>query len=139
MAQGRPKKSESLNKLHGNPGKRKSTKQTLDQSGCKLGLPRGLGKTVQRHCSAYAKYLIKSGIPIDLIRAQFERYCKHLQLSSDAYRDGDQKIFDTHSNTALRIEKQFESMLKNNIMPVKKESALDAFRAKGSKLQVVKK
>jgi len=85
MSRGRPKKSARVDKLHGNPGKRDANTRTLPASSGKLGLPKGLSKGVQRHCSKMAIYLKKSGAPIDFIRPMFERYCKCLQITSDAY------------------------------------------------------
>ena len=73
MAKGRPRKPKARKDLHGTARKdRESQVQTLPESDGKLGLPRGLDKTVQRHCSRMAKYLRNTGIPIDLIRPLFE-------------------------------------------------------------------
>ena len=143
MAKGRNKKSKELDKLHGNPGHRKKKSKTLPSSQGKLGLPRGLSKGVQRHCSKMAKYLKESGAPIDLIRPMFERYCKCLELAAKAYKNldtdkGASKAWKDNGDAALKIEKQFETLLRKATPPKPKESPLEAFRKKGKKLEAVK-
>ena len=158
MARGRKLKSKREKDLQGTSRKdRESKDKTLPVSSGKLGLPRGLSKTVQRHCSKIAKYLKDSGVPIDLVRPLFERYCKHLQVSSEGYRESNRnrladedvlsyiksqsagaKQFREHSDIALKIEKQFESILKGTKLPKEKEDPLAEFQNKGKKLQAVK-
>ena len=158
MARGRKLKSKREKDLQGTSRKdRESKDKTLPISSGKLGLPRGLSKTVQRHCSKIAKYLKDSGVPIDLVRPLFERYCKHLQVSSEGYRESNRnrladedvlsyiksqnagaKQFREHSDIALKIEKQFESILKGTKLPKEKENPLAEFQKKGKKLEAVK-
>lgn len=158
MAQGRPKKSESQKKLHGTARKdRKDKNETLPKSGGKLGLPRGLHKTVQRQCAKIAKYLKDSGAPIDLIRPLFERYCKHLQMAYDAYNEFNKKQkksekstqyhqrkkvsaknWRDNSDAALKIEKQFEVILRKSIPKEDNVDPLEEFQRKGKKLERVK-
>ena len=159
MARGRKPKSKLEKDLHGTSRKdRESQNETLPVSSGKLGLPRGLSKTVQRHCSGIAKYLKDSGVPIDLIRPLFERYCKHLQVSSAGHKASTRerlakegvlehiraqsagaKQFREHSDIALKIEKQFESILKGSKLPKdEKKDPLKEFQAKGKKLEAVK-
>jgi len=158
MARGRKLKSKQTKDLQGTLRKdRESRNKTLPVSSGKLGLPRGLSKTIQRHCSRIAKYLKDSGVPIDLIRPLFERYCKHLQVSSDGHRESTRKRllnedvlsyiksqaagakqFKDHSDIALKIEKQFESILKGAKPPEEKVDPLSEFIEKGKKLEAVK-
>ena len=162
MTQGRPPKPKSLDALHGNPGKRTRQDRTLPESTGKLGLPRGLHKTVKRHCSAMAKYLIESGVPIAFVRPIFDRYCRHLQLSHENYdftrrvppepKDGDdyelkiwltrvpraEKLFKDNSEAALKLEKQLESIIKAGKPAKETENPLEAFLKKGKKLEAVK-
>ncbi len=159
MAQGRPSKSKRKKDLQGTSRKDRERKaKTLPVSSGKLGLPHGLSKTVQRHCSKMAKYLKDSGIPIDLVRPMFERYCKHLQLSTDAHdryrlkKRVDEKAADyitgrkyamkdwrDNSDASLKIEKQLETLLRRSKAPEKPElSDLEKFQKKGGKLKVAK-
>lgn len=159
MAQGRPTKSKRKKDLQGTsrPDREKKNK-TLPESSGKLGLPRGLSKGIQRHCSAFAKYLKDSGMPIDLIRPMFERYCKHLQVATDSYRTMRRKRYKAEkmltylarqktaakgwkdsSDAALKIEKQFEALLRKSKPPEKAEmSDLEKFQKAGKKIGVAK-
>ena len=158
MARGRKLKSKMVKDLQGTSRKdRELQNKTLPVSSGKLGLPRGLDKTIQRHCSRIAKYLKESGIPIDLIRPLFDRYCRHLQVSSDGHgeftrkklssegvleyiksQSAGAKQFKDHSDIALKIEKQFESMLKGAKLPKEEKDPLKDFQAKGKKLEIAK-
>jgi hypothetical protein len=92
-----------------------------------------------------AKYLKDSGIPIDLIRQEFERYCQLCQLSGKAYKklaggnDSAAKAFKDSSEGALKIAKYFESLLRKSKPPNKSEmTELEKFRTAGKKIGVTK-
>ena len=144
MGQGRPAKSRQEKVLQGTLRKdRERRAETLPASSGKFGLPIGLSKTVQRHCSNMAKYLKDAGIPIDLARPMFDRYCKCLQLASTAYENmdtdkGAARVWKENNDAALKIEKQFEVLLRKARPPEVKEDQLKDFQAAGKKLQAVK-
>ena len=158
MAQGRPRKSKEIKDLQGTSRKDRERKnRTLHTSSGKFGLPRGLSKTVQRHCSKIAKYLKDSGAPIDFMRPMFERYCKCLEISAAAYKDMTRDIlldektaeyiaikkgvargWKENSAAALSIERQFEVLLRKAKPPKPGKTELEKFQEKGKKLKAVK-
>ena len=150
MARGRPKKLESLNKLHGNPGKRKERKQTFTVLDEKCGMPRGLNQEVRTKCRQVARHLQESGAPIPLLRPMFERYCQHLQVIHEAVREirkdgitsNDRKhpacqIFKENSHLVFQIEQYFDKLVKGSI-PAPKEDPLKDFQKRGGTIQAVK-
>jgi phage terminase small subunit len=141
MAKGRPKKSETLDNLHGNPGRRK--KKTFTATDGKFGVPRGLSQEVRTKVRKVAHYLQNDGVPIEFIRPVFERYCKHLQIASDASYEVKKKgvtldgkknpaaqIWKDNSQSALQIEQYFEKILKNTAPKKKNEDPLKEFLSK---------
>lgn len=145
MARGRPRKPESLNKLHGNPGKRKIKKQTFTALDEKFGMPRGLNQEVRTKARQVARHLQDCGAPVTFLRPMFERYCTHLQIIHEAAReirkDGitikDKKhpacqILKENSHLVFQIEQYFDKITKN-LIPEPKDSDLEKFQKKGLK------
>lgn len=130
MRTGRPKKPESLNKLHGNPGKRKPKKKTFASEDSKFGIPHGLSQVVRQKVRKVAHYLEGAGAPIEFLRPMFNRYCIHLELAERAWKklkkDGvvlggkkhpANQAWKDNSTSALQIEGYFERVLKNTDAP----------------------
>jgi phage terminase small subunit len=151
MGRGRPKKSESLKDLHGTSRKDRKQKQTFTASDGKFGIPRGLNQEVRAKVRKVAHYLQKHGTPIDLIRPTFERYCKHLQIASDASDevkkmgvtlDGKKnpaaQIWKDNSASALQIEQYFDKLIRGSVPDPEEKDPLKEFQAKGKKLETVK-
>ena len=147
MARGRPSKSKRTKDLQGTSRKDREAKSSaLPVSTGKLGIPKGLSRTVKRHCSNLAKYLKDAGIPANLVRGEFGDYCKCRQLADDAYKElrsgkgKAAKAFKDNSDQALRIAKYFETLLRKATPPKKsKLSALEKFKNEGKQLGVVEK
>lgn len=150
MTQGRHKKSAKLNKLHGNPGKRKPKKQTFTASDAKLGIPHGLNQEVRDKARQVAHYLRDEGAPIELLRPMFERYCKHLQFAKDASdelrnegvtnkgkKHPAAQIWKDNSDAAFKLEQYFAKVLKDTKPKPKGEDPLKKFMKKGKKLEAV--
>ncbi len=150
MARGRHKKSESLKNLHGTNRKDRKTKRTFTAQDGKFGVPRGLNQQVRTKVRKIAHYLQDAGVPIDLLRPVFERYCNHLQfcyiakkdLGDSVLKDGKKhpaaQIYKDNSASALQIEQHFDKILKGTKPKEKKKSALEEFQEKGGKIQAVK-
>ena len=151
MARGGPKKSATLDKLHGNPGRRKKKKQTFTASDGKFGIPRGLNQEVREKVRKVAHYLQKHGAPIDLMRPTFERYCKHLQIALDAAaevkkygvtlegkKNPASQIWKDNSASALQIEQYFDKLIRGSVPDPEEKDPLKEFQAKGKKLETVK-
>lgn len=150
MSRGRPKKSELLDELHGNPGRRKKKKQTFTASDSKFGIPRGLNQEVRAKVRQVAHHLQEHEAPVRLLRPTFERYCKHLQIALDAAAevkkegvtlDGKKnpaaQIWKENSQSAFQIEQHFDKLVRD-IKPKPKESDLERYQNKGKKIGVVK-
>ena len=135
---GRKKIDKDLNNLHGNPGKRKpGTRLNFTSSDKKFGLPKGLDKEVREKCRDMAHYMEEQGAPIEFMRTMFERYCKHIQAAYKAFKGLNGNTWDTgliidrkknplaqiwkdNSESALRLEAQFERIL-GKTKPTEKE------------------
>ena len=150
MAKGRPNKSESLKKLQGTARADRTQKRTFTATAGKFGLPRGLHQEVRTKVRQVAHFLEDSGVPIEMLRPMFERYCNHLQLCYLARKDlGDSvlidgkkhpaaQIYKDNSASALQIEQHFEKILKVTKPKEEKKDPLADFIARGKKLESVK-
>jgi len=156
MRTGRPKKDKDLNKLHGNPGKRKpkKSKRILTET-VKFGMPHGLPEAVRLKVRQAILYLYENGISKASDRSAFARYCQHLHMAENSYQiakdtiKGDalqDKAFQrhlNHSKAALRFEEHFglTPQARGKVGPEGKDEEIDPlaeFQKKGKKLEAVK-
>lgn len=152
MAKGRPSNNEMLDKLRGNPGKRKKNTTMLTATDGEFGYPKSLNPEVKTKCKQVAKYLEASGVPVDYLRARFELFCLHLQAAHDAnayLRKHGAVIDDDHKNPAAQVWKDnaaaavsicqdFDKILKNTKPKEKTVDPMEEFLKNGGKVAVVK-
>ena len=150
MARGRPRTSDSKNKLRGNPGRRKRKKQTFTASDALFGIPRGLSPIIRSEVRQFANRLKEKGLSVENHRSDFRLYCEHLQNAYDANQAikkegiviGDRRdslkkhpahqIFKDNSTEAMKIKRDLERLVEN-IEPPKKNDPLAEFMARGGK------
>ncbi|HEA68199.1 hypothetical protein LCGC14_1446080 [marine sediment metagenome] len=150
MARGRLKTSDSKNKLHGNPGRRKRKKQSFTASDDRFGIPKGLSEIIRREVRQFANSLKEKGLAVENHRSDFRLYCEHLQNAYDANqtikKEGmivvDERglsrkhpanqIFKDNSVEAMRIKRDIERLVKD-IEPPEKDNPLKEFMNRGGR------
>lgn len=126
MRTGRPPNGPKLNRLRGNPGKRKIEELTFTPEEGEFTIPGNLSREVKEKCLGVAKYLQEAGVPISFIGPRFGRYCQHSQILYKAYKilkkegfivNGEKhpavQIWKDNSKAALNLEQDFERVIKN--------------------------
>lgn len=126
MRTGRPSNGPKLNRLRGNPGKRKIEELTFTPEEGEFLIPKGLSREVLEKCTNVAKYLQEAGVPIKFLGPRFDRYCLHSQIAYKTYKllkkegfikNGERhpavQIWKDNCKAALDLEQDFERVIKN--------------------------